>query len=303
MARSHVVLMLATLLAAALPGGARAQPLPQSGAAVPPADGRTLILPSDDRHTLFIPDDYEHRGEAVDLLFDFHGFPAWVHANAQHAGLNAVVISVKYRGLSSVYRVPFSEDRELFGRILDEALTALRGLEDFSDEAQWGKIGVSSFSAGFGAVREVLKTQAYFDRIDAILMVDSLYCGYVEGDEQRVDPELMKDFLRYARAAAAGEKVMIITHTQEPTPGYASTTEVADWLIGKIRDLEVRRIDERGLGTLRFHRLARRGDLAIWGTLGRTAADHLHHLKYMGQWLGDLPLSRIDGAGEIRESP
>ncbi len=85
---------------------------------------RTVPLPSDTRHTLWIPRDYQHQGKAIDVLFDFHGDPARLCASTRLAGLNCVVISVKYAGLSSVYRVPFSEDRDLFATILAEALAA-----------------------------------------------------------------------------------------------------------------------------------------------------------------------------------
>ncbi len=78
-------------------------------------------------------------------------------------------------------------------------------------------------------------------------MVDSLYCGYVGDGTDNVQhgvvhPDLMKDFLRFARAAAVGEKVMIITHCMEPTPGYASTRETADYLLAKL-DLEAESVD------------------------------------------------------------
>lgn len=266
---------------------------------------RTFKLPSDERHSLWIPSDYELRGNKVDVLIDFHGSPRVVRESARLAGLNCVVISVNYGGFSSVYRKPFSADRQLFAAILNEALAELRAQPDFSDEVEWGRLAVSSFSAGFGAVRELLKSPAYFDRIDGIYLVDSLYCGYV-GDgtasveEGVVHPGLMQDFLRYAQASAEGKKVMVVTHCDGPTPGYASTRETADYLLAKLK-LEPTLIDsvvelpagaKKPAGELRLYRQAVRQGFSLFGSPGPNETDHGEHLRHMARWLSVLPLAK-----------
>ena len=272
-----------------------------------PMKDRTLLLPSDTRHTLWIPGDYQRQGKKIDVLFDFHGYPPRVQSSARLAGLNCVVISVKYTGLSSVYRIPFSENRQLFATILDEALAALQAEPDFPGDLQWGRLAITSFSAGFGAVREILKTQDYFNRINGILMVDSLYCGYV-GDgtdavqEGVVHPGLMKDFLRFAQASVDDQKVMIITHCMEPTPGYASTRETADYLLDKLnlKAVPVNIVVELPPhadvvpGALRLHRKARRKGFSLCGSPGLGATDHVEHLRHMAYWLPRLPLAKRD---------
>ncbi len=266
---------------------------------------RVIHLASDARHTLSIPGAYQSRGNKVDVLVHFHGSPALVRQRCQAAGLNCVVINVTYSGLSSVYRNPFGSDRELFQKIIDEALAELRRQHGFSEQTEWGKLAVSSFSAGFGAIREILKTPSYFDRIDAIYLVDSLYCGYV-GDgtgkiqEGVVHPGLMKDFLRYAQASADGEKVMIVTHCDGPTPGYASTRETADYLLEKLElqpqpvDLVVGEADrdKSELGVFRLYRTANRNGFSLYGSPGDNVADHVHHLRHMSYWLPMLPLDK-----------
>ncbi len=277
-----------------------------------PTQDRTLQLPSDARHTLWIPGDYQHRGKTIDVLFDFHGSPPIVRSSARLAGLNCVVISVKYAGLSSVYRVPFSEDRQLFATILEEALEALRAQPDFPNNAQWGQLAITSFSAGFGAVREILKTDDYFQRIAGITMVDSLYCGYV-GDgtdsvqEGIVHPGLMKDFLRFAQASANGEKVMIVTHCMQPTPGYASTRETADYLLKKLEiepqplDIEVTLPPEAEVvaGALRLYRKAEQNGFSLYGSPGLGATDHVEHLRHMAYWLPALSLAKRNAHLEV----
>lgn len=284
-----------------------------AGPATLPETDRSFELLNDSRHTLWIPADYQHRGKTVDLLFDFHSSPRMVRESVRQAGMNCVVVSVKYGGLSSAYRVPFSKDRQLFGKLLDAALAELRKQPDFADDTEWGKLAITSFSAGFGAVRELLKSAEYFEQIDAIYMIDSLYCGYVGDGTERIEqgvvhPGLMKDYLRYAQRAAKGEKVMIVTHCSLATPGYASTLETADYLLEELgiqaepTDAEVeppknssnpsQENDDQAPATLKLYRTAKKEGFSLYGSPGRNGAEHLLHIRCMSHWLPDLPLAR-----------
>ena len=174
----------------------------------------------------------------------------------------------------------------------------------FGPATHWGKMVISSFSAGFGAVREVLKRPQNFQRIDGILMLDSLYCGYVgdgtdEIQEGIVHPGLMKDFVRFAQASARGEKVMIVTHCMEPTPGYASTRETADYLLGK---LKIKATPVDGIvrlpagandpgGELRLYRMASKDGFTMYGSPGMGTTDHVLHMRHMAHWLREMPLT------------
>jgi len=275
---------------------------------------RTHHLSGNKRHTLWIPGDYQHQDNKVDVLVNFHGSAPLVQSSTRFAGLNCAVISVNYAGLSSVYRVPFSNDRRLFATLLEEALKVLRAKPNIPDDAEWGKVAISSFSAGFGAVREILKTQDYFDRIDGIYMVDSMYSGYV-GDgtgsikQGVVHPGLMKDFLRFAQATANGDKVMIVTHCVGPTPGYASTRETADYLLEKLDiqpepvDIEVQLPPEAELskGKLNLYRQAKQKGFSLYGSPGSNVQDHGEHLRHMAYFLPGLPLAKQDAQTVARE--
>ena len=75
----------------------------------------------------------------------------------------------------------------------------------------------------------------HFDRIDGLIMADSIYCGYT-GDpkDHKVDPALMDGFRRFALEAAAGRKTFLVTHSALIPEGYASTAETADFLIDAV---------------------------------------------------------------------
>lgn len=258
---------------------------------LPTATGRTVQLSTSPNHKLFIPDGYLHTGQAVDLLVHFHGDFATVNNNAKYANLNAVVVNVTYGGLSSAYQTPFS-DPALFGNILNDALTKLRAEPDFADNTIWGNEAISSFSAGYAAVREILKTQSYYDQIDGIHLADSLYASFTSGSDQTPLASQMVDFKRYALAAAQGNKTFLFSHSQVPTFTYCRTDQCADDLVQHV-GASWQSYNAVGLGGMQFYRRALLGDLSIFGATGTDAAAHSLHLQYMGQFLSGLPLAQV----------
>src|SRR5262249_30308553 len=133
---------------------------------------------------LFIPDGFKPGEDgAVDLTLHLHGAEAATEVNFIRARRPGVLVTVVLKGLSSVYTERFKEPK-VFARILSEtqAELAKRGFA----KTRWRFVTVSSFSAGYGGVREMLKDDTTFARIDAIVLADSLYAGYV-GTERRVN--------------------------------------------------------------------------------------------------------------------
>jgi hypothetical protein len=116
--------------------------------------------------------------DGIDLTLHLHGASQVVQETFQRAGLPGVLVNVTLPGLSLVYAERFRDTKVLF-RILGEAAKEIddRG---FATRAQFRSITGSSFSAGFGGVRELLKSQAVFERIDTLIMADSIYAGYVD---------------------------------------------------------------------------------------------------------------------------
>jgi hypothetical protein len=52
-------------------------------------------------------------------------------------------------------------------------------------------------------------------------------------------------------------------------------------------------INTTGLGTLQFYRHARKGNFEVWGATGSDGDSHLEHLRYIGEFLQDLPLASV----------
>jgi hypothetical protein len=162
--------------------------------------------------------------------------------------------------------------------LFDEILTRTwREAHGDGGEPRWEQVTISSFSAGYGAVREILKTEANLERIDAVIAADSIYAGLDDAAPTRaVDPRHMRDFLRFARLAADGKKRFVLSHSAQPT-SYASTTETADYLL---KELGLHRTTQAATPRDRLQQItaAERGGLHVLGFAGDKGPDHMRHL-------------------------
>ena len=223
--------------------------------------------------------------EAGDLLIHCPGAAHTIRQALERAGTTATVVVVNQPGLSAAYATPFREDPGLFNRLLAEPC---RGTSDDAPGAppRWRRVTLSCFSAGYGAVREILKTEDGFARVDAIVAADSIYAGIEEPvpgaavDTRSVAARDMAGFVAFAEAAADGDKVFVVTHSAQPTP-YASTTETADTLIAATGGTRVADEVRWGEGLLQASRCTR-GGFEVLGFTGAEAKDHLQHLRSLG---------------------
>lgn len=249
-----------------------AQELPAPGVRIPLSGGH-----------LFLPAGVSAKSGRMDLTVHLHGSSAVVERNRVQSGGQGALITVALRGLSGVYTERF-RDPGVFARLLREAAEAVerRGL---AENVRWGRITVSSFSAGFGGVRELLKSPDLFRRIDALVMADSLYSGFT-GDpaERRIAPSLMRDFLAFAREAARGKKRFILSYSQLHTPEYASTGEVARYLVAQLGG-QLEPVQELWPGGMLLIARYRSGGLEIYGFAGDDGAAHLQHLRHLASFL------------------
>lgn len=231
-----------------------------------------------------LPAGWTTRGVDVPVWIHLHGAPAVLEANFAEIGAPGVLVNLTLPGLSKVYADHFA-DGGVFPELLRELEVLLRRT---SPEQPWqiGRITVSSFSAGFGGVRQLLRQPAAFARIDALVMADSIYCGYA-GDPARkqVDPELMSGFLRFARLAVEGKRRLVISHSRQIPEGYASTTETADYLIAELHAARAQAEPGEWPAGLRLLSRGAQGRFEVLGFDGEGPEDHLRHLRGIGALL------------------
>lgn len=210
--------------------------------------------------------------QELDLLIHFHGAP-FVAMQAVHNLEKPMALAVVQQGSgSSVYAAPFV-DVAVYPRLL-------KAIQDKLGVDRVGKVYFSSFSAGYGAVRELLK--AHEAKIDGILLLDGLHTDYVPdatplAQGGQLNAEKMKDFLVFAQKAVWGEKKMLITHSEIFPGTYASTTETADWLINEL-GLQRNPILEWGPMGMQQVSETQKGNFEVRAFVGNTAPDHVDHL-------------------------
>ena len=215
---------------------------------------------------------------ANSILIHFHGDVETVGQPLLRSRFDGTLAVVNFPGLSSAYAKPLADDPQLIDQILNQAWDTAHGVGDNPVGHSWKRISVSSFSAGYGAIRELLKSDRNVKRISAIVTADSIYAGHEKSSEdRRVDAEHMQGFLKFARLATAGEKRFVLSHSAQPTP-YASTTETADYLL---RSLMIPREPNATIQRDGFHQSTRgaQGRFVVLGFEGKSGKDHMHHLQ------------------------
>ena len=225
-----------------------------------------------DGDTLSLPGRLPGRVEVLDRggdhwLIHFHGA-----SFVPHQAQSGLVIAVNLGSGSSAYERPFA-DAGSFGQLVDE----VSGRVGRSPET----ITLSAWSAGYGSLRAILRQSTEYE-IDAVVLLDGLHTDYVpdrltlhEGGQ--LNEEKLTPFEEFARLAAAGERTMLITHSEIFPGTYASTTETAVW-IAEAMDIPREAVLEWGPLGMQLLSRAQSGRLTILGFAGNTAPDHVDHL-------------------------
>ncbi len=221
----------------------------------------------------------------VPLLVHFHG-AAWLIE--RHVALklpSAALITVELGAGSSAYRRPF-EEPELFQNLLQEAA------EQLHLKRGWSSVSLSGFSAGYGAVREILKRPQYFALVNNVLLLDGMHTSYIpEGkplaDGGVIDRAGLDAFISFAREAVAGRKTFVVTHSEIFPGTYASTTECADYLVTELNQKRQARLRQGPIGMQQLSTVDVR-NFHLRGYAGNSAPDHIDFLHAMPAWFGLL---------------
>jgi hypothetical protein len=227
--------------------------------------------------TLFLPAGLKTEGK-VPLAVHFHGAPWLVEVAAARHGKSAV-LSVQMGAGSGVYARAFA-DPQRFAKLLKEA-------EDRTG-VTFEPVTLSAWSAGYGAVREILKVPESYDRVRCVLLLDGLHTGYVGGKpgprESKLETDGLEVFVKFAREAVEGKKQMILTHTEIFPGTFASTTETADHLL---KELGLRRTAVLKWGPMGTQQLseAKKGKFLLCGFAGNSAPDHVDQLHALPDFL------------------
>lgn len=186
---------------------------------------------------------------------------------------------------SSVYRRAF-EDRERLGRWLGMVEEELRA-RGAPANTRVTAVDLTSFSAGYGAVREIVKSPEYFRLLRRVILADSLYGSFDEralaAGVRRPAAEHITPWLPLAEAAVRGEKTFVITHSEVPTSAYANSAACAA-AVAQAAGLRLEAVAPGSCPAARepeFPLCARadRGRFHVWSYAGTDAMAHMTHAR------------------------
>jgi hypothetical protein len=251
--------------------------------------------------TLHVPPSFRSPDGVFDLLIHFHGSSTVVSESVAAAKLNALVAVINVdedERYWKRFQVP-----KAFALLLDEIRTHVekRGLE----RARIGRIALSSWSSGYGAITQLIASKRYLPQIDAVLVLEGLHARWSDEKRRRVDMSSLAPLIAFGRQATKQNKLLAITHSGSPIEDFADSGTVADVLLS---ELEVKRepltkspphVTVRGGAALfpdkkprwlEAKTIALRGNLHVFGYRGDFQGHHLPHLHQMSVTV--LPLLR-----------
>lgn len=225
--------------------------------------------------------------KAVPLIIHFHGVPWLMEYHIAKHFPNTALITVNLGSGSRVYGNPFTQP-EMFQNLIDEASKVL------DLKHGWSSITLVGFSAGYGAVRAILRHEANFQKVANVLLLDGIHASYVPEGQRLADGGIIKaddldSYIKFAREAVAGKKKFMISHSEIFPATYASTTECVDYLLNTL-SLKRKAVLKTGpVGMQQISQVDSK-NFHIRGYAGNTGADHGDQLYAMPEWLKILKI-------------
>ena len=189
---------------------------------------------------------------------------------------------------SGLYSEPFKKPKR-FSALRRSIVTALR--QHTGDRrAHIRHLALSAWSAGYGAINEILKHGS--DGIDAVVLLDGLHAGWNrthprrDGTIRSASIANIAPTVVFARRAMAGEKIFIFTHSSVDPVDYPSTSLTADLLLAELgqqrkpvarsgdRFYQTGTVDVRGLH--------------VWSYRGTDELAHCAHIPLIARAVRDV---------------
>jgi len=258
--------------------------------ATQPAGEMIDLVDGDVKFKLFIPPEYHIAADGrINLTVHFHTVYWFILDEHLRRGLNEPLAMFALGEGSSTYRKPFL-DVDRFDRIV-KLIESTLGERMGPADARVTQIDITSFSAGYGAVRELVEQDRYINLMRRIILCDSLYASWEPASTQpgatsRPAEENIGPWRKFIDLAAKGEKTFVLTHSMVPT-GYANTAACAKALIDIVgAPVTAIKLNETEAAKDPEYPIAYRADLGhfhVWGYHGEDAQAHMTHVRHMAE--------------------
>ena len=247
---------------------------PITGAREKPPGEQLELREGDMPFTLYLPATWNSNATAQTITLHFHTAAWYIIQEHIRRGSPNPLASIHLGEGSSVYRRAFEDSQRL--------QRTLAVISDALQKRSAVKVGItavelSSFSAGYGAIRELVKTTNVFS---AVVLADSMYASLAtNAGPRRPAPEHINVWLPLAQAATNRQTTFVFTYSEVPTSSYASSAECATALLAALQ-LTNSPVPPRGADFPLLRRVDS-GNLHIWGYGGTNAQAHLTHVRHL----------------------
>lgn len=175
----------------------------------------------------------------INILIQIRGIDASMTNQLTNTNLNSVIIAVDAGGMASAENTQKFGSIDFVNKTVDEVLAYFSKL--YKKDIKLNKLGIASFSGGFGAVGKILEQRNKCKyTISAVYNFDGMHYSKKSKDETgrtvlQADPVQMKPWLDFAAEAANDpNKQMIVVYTAIEPGSYVGNTETAKYLNSKL---------------------------------------------------------------------
>ena len=248
-----------------------------------PIKGRAVTLLGDKKGRLFL-NSMGERSDSIPTLIHFHGDYRVAQEAVEQFKEPLLLLHCHWGGGSSSY------GRPLIQKGPDSFMEEVRKeIQDLFPNKQITQIYVSAWSAGYGAIRELIRSKEVNNNLEGILLMDGLHCSYVperktQAEGGSLDSLAMEPFVKWAIQAKTGRKSLFITHSSVFPGTYASTTETASYLLWKMGVGRQPTLMEGPMG-MQQTSIANEGAFSVISYAGNSAPDHVDHYHALGYFL------------------
>jgi len=211
-----------------------------------------------------------------DLIIHFHGGNA-VRKTIVDIARGVYIAAVDLGAGSAAYERPFSKPEKFLSLLKDVEKAVAKNTKN--KQAHIRKLGLTGWSAGYGAIRAILRQKAS-KKVDAVVLIDGLHSNYSNASRTKLRSYQLKPFVKFAKHAAQGRRFMFVSHPKIIPPGYASTTETAHYLAEKL-GVRVHKLSVKDSPLLSRYEQAQSGGFLMRGYLGKGKVDHCAQIALM----------------------
>ena len=254
---------------------------------------------------LFLPSEGGHSGDfGYDVLVHFHGAEP-VRKTLVQVSEGLVYLGIDLGLASGPYERAY-EHAPAFAYLragVEKALRAHAG----DERAHIRHLGLSAWSAGYGAVNAVLRHHAA--EVDAVILLDGLHADFVADKPRSSLDSLSASHLAptfaFAEAALRGEKIFFFSHSHVDPVDYASTARTGELLLAAL-GLEKTRVPDLEPGNaFGLRAFVDQGGFHLRDYDGRNEHAHCAHTRFVEEPLVDLlaPAWQTPRAVRAEEAP